>query len=161
MVFVLKNKFISLALFIIIVVVLFRVVDKYNVIHKEKELTQVLVENCRVQDKPCIVNIGDLNLRISFAKNIYYLKPFNIAISAVDDSNINSMQVDFKMKNMDMGVNQFQLKRDIKKPGYWHGKALLPICVTGRADWYSELDVTTKKGRYQIILPILVKQASR
>ena len=161
MLLVLKNKFLSLVLFIIIVVALFMVAGKYYIDDKEKEMTAVLVENCRVQEKPCVVNIDDLKLHVSFAKNIYYLKPFNIAISAVDDSNINSMQLDFKMKNMDMGVNQFQLKRDIKKPGYWHGKALLPICVTGRADWYSELDVTTKKGRYQIILPILVKQASR
>lgn len=161
MLLVLKNKFLSLVLFIIIVVALFMVAGKYYIDDKEKEMTAVLVENCRVQEKPCVVNIDDLKLHVSFAQNIYYLKPFNIVISATDDSDISSIQLDFKMKNMEMGVNRFQLKRDIKKPGHWQGKALLPVCVTGRADWYSELEVTTKKGRYQIILPIVVKQASR
>ena len=159
--FILKNKFVILVFLIIIIVSLFIAADKYNFYHKEKELPQVLVENCLVQDKPCVANIDDLKLRISFAKNIYYLKPFDISISTSNASEPTSISVDFKMKNMDMGVNRFQLKRDANKSDLWQGKALLPICVTGRADWYSELEVTTKKGRYQIILPILVKQPPR
>jgi len=158
--FIVKNKFPILGS-LITIIALFIVVDKYNFDRKEKELTQVLVENCQVQDEPCVANIGELELSISFVKNIYYLKPFDISISTSNASELISISVDFKMKNMDMGVNRFQLKRDANKAELWQGKALLPICVTGRADWYSELEVTTKKGRYQIILPILVKQPPR
>jgi len=159
--FFLKKNFLTLVFFITIIVALFIVADKYLIDIKEKELTQVFVENCQVQDNPCVVNIDDLKINVSFEKNIYYLKPFNMSISTLNASDLTSIYVDFKMKNMDMGVNRFQLKRDIQKFGYWQGIALLPICVTGRADWYSELEVTTKKGRYQIILPIFVRQPPR
>lgn len=159
--FVLKNKLLTIIFFVTIFVVLFIVANKYSGDNIEKEPTQVSVEHCQVQEQPCVVNINDLELNIYFEKNIYYLKPFNIAISSINDSDLISVYVDFKMKNMNMGVNRFQLKRDVNKPENWQGKALLPICVTGRADWYSELEVTTKKGRYQISLPIFVKQPSR
>jgi len=159
--FALKNKLLIFVLFITIISTLFVVADKYNVDNAEKELIQVFFENCQVQDNPCVVTVDDLKIYISFEKNIYYLKPFNISISTLNTSDLTSIYVDFKMKNMDMGVNRFQLKRDPQKSGYWQGIALLPICVTGRADWYSELEVTTKKGRYQIILPIFVKQPAR
>ena len=61
------------------------------------------------------------------------------------------------MNNMNMGVNRFLLKRDNKS--IWKGKALLPICVTGRADWLSEIEILTTKNKYIISIPILVKKS--
>ena len=65
------------------------------------------------------------------------------------------------MKNMNMGVNRFKLikpsSKNIKK--LWTGKALLPVCITGRADWFAELELISKKKKYMISFPISVKQA--
>ena len=61
-----------------------------------------------------------------------------------------------------MGVNRFLLKKTNfrNEKQKWQGKALLPICVTGRADWVSELEVVTQKSKYVFSFPIFVKQAS-
>ena len=63
---------------------------------------------------------------------------------------------------MNMGVNRFSLRKaEIKNQKQkWQGKALLPVCVTGRADWLAELEVVTNQSKYIIAIPLSVKQAS-
>jgi len=95
-------------------------------------------------------------------KNIYYLKKFNVDIwvESKKNTNIESIHIDFKMKNMNMGVNHFilnKIKSENKKQK-WQGKMLLPVCVTRRADWFSELAVITKQKKYILEFPILVKK---
>lgn len=134
----------------------------------EKSITKVTLKNCDIQKAACLFSAENIILEISMDKDIYYLKPFNLSVkrlfnnsSSKDNSNIESIAVDFKMKNMNMGVNRFQLKKvKLKNDDYaWKGKALLPICVTGRADWVSELDILTTDSHYRLIFPVLVKQA--
>ena len=95
-------------------------------------------------------------------KDIYYLKRFSVLVENNEPHNIKSMKISFKMKDMDMGNNQFTLNKVklINKKKSWKGDALLPICVTGRADWFSELEIITKENKYIIEFPIFVKKAS-
>lgn len=106
--------------------------------------------------------MNEHNLEVSMDKNIYYLKKFNINIFIEnnDHFHVESINVSFNMKNMNMGSNRFNLKKAISENNkeYWKGTALLPICVTGRADWFSELEVVTKQNKYIIEFPILVKK---
>lgn len=137
--------------------------------HDEKGITSISLKNCDIQKTVCTFNTPNLTLEISMDQDIYYLKPFNLSVkrsftknSGKDSSEIESIFVDFKMTNMNMGVNRFQLtKMNFKNDVYtWKGKALLPVCITGRADWVSELDILMKDSHYRLTFPILVKQAA-
>ncbi|MCK5385899.1 MAG: hypothetical protein KAJ39_01855 [Gammaproteobacteria bacterium] len=128
----------------------------------DRPLIKISVGNCNVQQKKCKVELEEFNIEISMDKSIYYLKKFNVDVwvESKQATNIESIQVDFKMKNMNMGVNHFilnKIKSENKKQN-WQGNALLPVCVTGRADWFSELTVITKQNKYILEFSILVKK---
>jgi len=136
----------------------------------EKPITIITLENCEIQKEICRFNVQGISLEISMDQDIYYLKPFNVSLKRVltskpenNSSDIESVFIDFKMKNMNMGINRFQLKKVKSKSDdiAWEGVALLPVCVAGRADWVSELDILTIDSHYRFIFPIIVKQANR
>lgn len=148
------------------IVAVFIVIIFLNVIqigeNNDRPPIKISVVNCNVQQKICKIELEEFNIEISMDKNIYYLKKFNVNIwvESKEVTNIESIQIDFKMKNMNMGVNHFilnKIKSDNKKQN-WQGSALLPVCVTGRADWFSELNIVTKQNKYIIEFPILVKK---
>ena len=153
---ILNNKtfIIPFILLIFITIIVFN-----NFINVDEEnITEIITSQCEAQNRTCIVTVDDLKIKVLFEKNIYYLKPFSLSLwtESHGDLKVKSVSVDFKMKNMNMGVNRFKLKRN--KLAHWQGKALLPICVTGRADWFSEIDILTSKGRYRFIFPIIVQK---
>ena len=119
---------------------------------------------CKPQKQVCKTATEDFNIEISLNENIFYLKPFNVSVhtEAKTIFDIESVQIDFKMKGMNMGVNRFMLtQKDINdKKQEWKGKALLPICVAGRAGWFAELEIVTKQKKYLLSIPVDVKQAS-
>ena len=128
-----------------------------------KELTVIkkTVDNCEPQKQVCNVELGGLNVRILFDENVFYLKPFNVTVWTEGNTDVESVYVDFKMKNMNMGVNRFLLTgidRKNKKQN-WKGKALLPICVARRADWISELEIVINAKKYILAFPVIVKKA--
>jgi hypothetical protein len=130
----------------------------------EKKIINVPTGNCHAQKQLCTVTSDDFKIGISFDKNIYYLKKFNVSVwtENKESADIESIQIDFKMKNMNMGVNRFMLEKinSENKRQQWQGKALLPICVTGRADWFAELEVVTKQSKFILTLPLFVQRSS-
>lgn len=149
-----------------IIVSVFIVITALNVIqtgeNNDRPPIKISVGNCNVQQNICKVELEKFNIEISMDKSIYYLKKFNVDVwvESKQDTNIESIQIDFKMKDMNMGVNHFilnKMKSENKKQN-WQGNALLPVCVTGRADWFSELTIITKQNKYIIEFPILVKR---
>ncbi len=128
----------------------------------DRELTvvKILSENCKPQKKVCNVELSGLNIRILFDEDVFYLKPFNVTVWTEGNAAVKSVHIDFKMKNMNMGVNRFLLTEVGNKKQSWQGKALLPICVTGRADWFSELEIVIGKKKYILTFPLIVKQAT-
>jgi len=113
------------------------------------------------QEKTCNVKLNDAEVSVSFEKDIFYLKPFKVSLFS--SNKFDAVYIDFKMRNMDMGVNRFLLSTTDQKNNKqnWQGKALLPICVTGRADWYSELEIIIGAKKYIVSFPLTVKQAAR
>lgn len=147
------------------IVSVFIIIAGLNAIHTEdnNKLSSIKVSigDCNVQQKQCKAELKEFDIEISMDKNIFYLKKFNVDVWAENkgSTNIESIQVDFKMKNMNMGINHFilnKIKSENKKQN-WKGSALLPVCVTGRADWFSELTISTKQNKYILEFPILVK----
>lgn len=136
---------------------------KSNIETPPLSITHIVVENCNPQKQACAVEFENVKLEILLDKNIYYLKPFNISVTSdlKKHSKIENIRIEFKMKNMDMGVNRFELKGRIgKNHSLWESKALLPICVTGRADWSAELEVVTEKSKYRLSFPFLVQKVT-
>ena len=153
----------KIVFFIILIAAIFIFIQSNSKVDniKEKIIINIPTEKCTVGSKVCIIETGELKIKISLDENIYYLKPFNVSVIDEDrvNSKLESVQVNFKMSNMNMGINRFRLKNTILKNNaqIWQGKALLPICVTGRADWISEFELETKNKKYSIKLPIQVK----
>lgn len=160
----LNTKLIFSLLIIFIITVVF--VKKFNGVSDkiERKVIAVPISNCNPQKTICKMKLDKLNMEVSFDKNIFYLKPFNISIKTdkKEHIDIDFIQIDFKMKGMDMGLNRFKLRKASSEDNkqVWRGTALLPVCVTRRADWYSELEVVTKESKYVFTFPIVVKQAA-
>lgn len=155
-----RNVIVTLLIITTMVLVFSQYLDSENE-DKQRTVINVSIENCTAQ-QVCLVNSDEFNIKILFDKNIYYLKPFEVIILTKSkvDIEIKSIQIDFKMKGMNMGVNRFKLSNVNSENNNlkWVGKALLPICVTGRADWFAELEVVTKLNKYIYSVPVLVKQ---
>lgn len=151
-------------MFFLTLIVIVALYFKLSDVKSEKKLIKVPSETCNAQQQICKFEVDNFKLELLFDKNIFYLKKFNVSawVEKNKDLNIESIQVEFKMKNMNMGINRFILTKTITKneKQNWQGKALLPVCITGRADWISALEVTTNKNRYIFSIPIGVKRES-
>lgn len=155
---------------IIPLILLFIIIVTYQFLHWSNQNNKVITKNitikdCEVQKKTCSVNLDGLIAKISFDENIFYLKKFNVSVFVENTNNsiIDSIQLDFKMKGMNMGVNRFKLTETQinNNKSFWRGKALLPVCVTGRADWFSVLEIVFNKQKYIITFPVYVKKSTR
>lgn len=155
------NKRVLLSSSFIIVCIIILII---TLIDKEEDLNSIYVSqnDCDAQKKTCKIKLKNFSVDISIDKNIYYLKKFKVGVSLSKNENISSMHIHFKMKNMNMGKNQFILKNIVSenKKYYWSANALLPICVAGRADWFSELIIVTGNNKFIIEFPILVSNIS-
>ena len=156
-----NNKMIIALFFSLMILVI--VIQDLKWKSEEKELTVIkkYVDNCEPQKQVCNIELGGLNVRILFDENVFYLKPFNVTVWTAGNTDVESVYVDFKMKNMNMGVNRFLLAGigTENKKQRWQGKALLPICVARRADWISELEIIINTKKYILAFPVIVKKA--
>jgi len=147
--------------FFIIILTIYN--SKIHLNEEKKIVNKTFIKKCNAQKNICRVETNEFKIELSFDEKIFYLKPFYVAVVTKNKNNTNveSVQIDFKMKNMDVGVNRFILNKTSIKNNkqVWQGKALLPICVTGRVDWVAELAVITKNNKYIISVPISVKRA--
>ena len=154
-----KNKFVLMLVSILFVVAIIINVFSERA-NKKLKSTYISVEDCNVQEKKCKVNLDKFRIDISADENIFYLKNFDIDVFSKEIINIESIKIYFKMKSMNMGNNHFIFNKVISDNNsqHWQANSLLPICVTGRADWFSELEIVTKSIHYIITFPLLVKK---
>lgn len=149
-------------LFIISIIVLLSLLHKEHSDMDARKVIEIPVENCHPQHQKCEILSGDFKFNLLIDKNVYYLKPFNIHFWSENNTNhnIESILLNFKMQDMDMGINRIRLKKLNTQNGEitWSGKGLLPVCVTGRADWISEVEILTKQNKYTFNIPLLVKR---
>ena len=156
-----KNLIFVLLVIITVALMLIYALNKKNA-GDVRTVIYVPLEKCKSQQPICEAELNELNVKISFEKDIYYLQPFMISVLTENKASIEieSIHVDFKMEGMDLGLNRFRLSKVSynNKKQKWTGKAILPICVTGRADWFSVIEVVTKQNKYLLSVPVLVKQ---
>jgi len=66
------------------------------------------------------------------------LKPFEVR-ATLEGRSADSIKLDFSGVNMDMGFNQVDLKKD--ENGVFIGRAILPVCTTGRMRWQANFSI--------------------
>jgi len=102
----------------------------------------------------------DLALRLGGPVTPLTVFPVELGIEGLDPASIDAVTVTFEMQGMDMGLNRFELG-PVSGPGKkvrYRGKAMLPVCVSGRADWRARVKVATPRGLYEAVFGFSTSQ---
>ncbi len=113
--------------------------------------------DCRPELAPCSVALGDRQIRFFLPKKAFYLQVFPVEISLAGfvGSQPDAVSVRFEMPGMNMADNQVQLSVN---DGRWRGRAMLPVCISGRSDWQAVVDVKVKEKTYRAIFSFVVAE---
>lgn len=96
---------------------------------------------CQPVGVACEATFSDATLQLEFTAPVVVMSPF---IASVDSpADIPEMYVQFRMNNMDMGVQRYRLLN--KGNGLWESEVVLPVCSLARSDWTAILEVQYQK----------------
>lgn len=108
---------------------------------------------CDPQREPCVARGAGGTVTLRFPDGARLMQPFAVEVE-VGGAQVSSVSIDFAMRGMDMGVNEFRL--EAAAHGLWRANALLPVCSTGRADWIATVSAQTSRGPLQAAYPFSV-----
>ncbi len=113
--------------------------------------------DCQPEFAPCSSSLADRQIRFFLPKKAFYLQAFPVEISLAGfaGNQPDSVTVRFEMPGMNMAGNQVQL---FINDGGWRGKAMLPVCTSGRSDWQAVVDVKVKEKIYRAIFSFVVAE---
>ena len=90
----------------------------------------------------CEFKYGQEIFNIEFQGLPSGLVPFDVLVNSktihVDSTQVDSIELSFDMKGMDMGYNVHKLN---KSGSGWNAKVILPICSLARNDWVVNVKV--------------------
>ncbi len=100
---------------------------------------------CNPVGKLCTVSDAGLTITLRLGDSIQPLTafPVQVNLSGEGATTVKKVTVYFTMLNMNMGFNRFDLSQQADKT--WQGKALLPVCSTGRRDWRVTVEAASDK----------------
>lgn len=98
---------------------------------------------CNPVGKVCTASDATSTITLKLGDSIKPLTPFPVLVSLAGKAatRVNKVTIYFTMMNMDMGINSFDLNRQVD--GAWQGQALLPVCSMGRRDWRVTVEVAS------------------
>lgn len=99
-----------------------------------------LLVQCTDLHAGCVATLGGREIEVGARGEIKVLAPFEFWVRA---SGAKRVQASFAMKDMDMGFNLYTLRPG--PDGAFSVRVTLPVCVSGRRDWYVVLDVDGQK----------------
>ena len=111
--------------------------------------------DCDLNKQPCKTAIGNQTIEIEFSRPVNYLEKFNIKAHLTGFEHVETVVVDFNMRDMQMGINRFELNKGSIADS-WQGMAILPVCVSGRKDWLVKVLLKTKKNSYAIMCALVI-----
>jgi hypothetical protein len=88
----------------------------------------------------CIAQVDGRTVTIGVQGELKVLSPFDVWVKA---PSAKAVQASFAMKDMDMGFNLYTLHSDPQ--GVFRARVTLPVCVSGRRDWFMILDIDGRK----------------
>lgn len=110
--------------------------------HSENALLQAPA-GCDPQQRPCLAGDTENGLAFALPESARLMQPFPVQVRVLG-SLAQSVVVDFRMRDMDMGVNRVGLAP--ADGDLWRGTATLPVCVSGRADWLAVVEASSEQG---------------
>lgn len=148
---------------VFIVIVLLAPMLKENNAEQVQVVENVLPQQCTSLKTGCITSIDGMQVVLKFPEDIIYLNsfPIEVTISGSQPFQVQSVKLDFQMLKMNMGINYYQLQQDNRDTSLWKGKAVLPVCVSGRSDWQALLEVKTKYKVYKTVFQFEVKASNQ
>lgn len=108
--------------------------------------------DCDSAQQPCRAHGDDLEISLRLGPPVRPLESFNIELRGELEAAAR-IDVQFLMRGMDMGLNRYRLGRDAD--GVWRGRAVLPVCTTGRSDWYAVIGIEQGGRRWIAELPFV------
>lgn len=94
------------------------------------------VSPCQPVDRKCNAMFSDAVLQFELSSPVV-MTPFIAKI--ITHADVSEIYLQFRMKNMDMGVQRYRLVNDGN--GLWRSEVVLPVCSLGRSDWIATLEV--------------------
>lgn len=114
--------------------------------------------DCDSARHACRAHNDDLEIELRLGPAVRPLETFDIQLHGVRGDLDAQARIDiqFQMRDMDMGLNRYRLDRDAD--GVWRGRAVLPVCTTGRSDWYAVIEIVQEGRRWVAEMPFVVGQ---
>lgn len=114
--------------------------------------------DCDCARQACVARGAELDLELLLGPPVRPMEAFDIRLRSLRgvlgvDAQIS---VEFQMRAMDMGLNRYRLEP--AADGLWQGRAILPVCTTGRSDWVARIDIEQGGRRWTAELPFTVAQ---
>ncbi len=92
------------------------------------------------------------------AKNpVRVLEPFQLIVKPSGAINIETMNVNFTMQGMNMGINSFHFTRSVGN--VWQTEVILPLCTQRRTDWIMDVTINTDKNKQYFLSQSVVVNA--
>ena len=109
--------------------------------------------DCDSARATCVAQAEGLAVELALGPEVRPMTPFQIRLLAAEGplSASAGVELEFQMRAMDMGLNRYRLRRD--EQGIWSGRAILPVCSSGRSDWLAQLDIRDGERRWTAVLP--------
>lgn len=113
---------------------------------------------CDSAQRACAAFGEDLEFELRLGPPVRPMETFEIRLRGLRDTLAADAQitVEFQMRGMDMGLNRYRLER--AADGDWHGRAILPVCTTGRSDWLARVEVAQRGRRWATEMPFEVRR---
>jgi hypothetical protein len=105
----------------------------------------ILMAHCTDLIQGCQVAFGERRVEVRFLSAPTPLKRFEV-VKAPDAEQVAA---DFAMQGMDMGPNHYVLQHTVD--GAWHGKIVLPVCVSGTSNWTMTLELDGVKRQISFV----------
>ena len=111
---------------------------------------------CDSAQRACRARGEDIELELRLGPPVLPMQDFEIQLRSMRGALAADAQVEvqFQMRAMDMGHNRYRLVADAD--GVWRGRAMLPVCSSGRSDWFAQLEISAGDRRWQAELPFTI-----
>lgn len=111
---------------------------------------------CESAKRSCRLLGEGVEFELSLGPLLRTMETFSITVRHVRGDVASNAQVDvqFQMRDMDMGLNHYRLIADVDE--VWRGQAMLPVCSSGRSDWLAQVTITTDGETWQAVVPFVV-----
>lgn len=122
-------------------------------------ISELATNKCSPAGRDCMAVGGGLAVSVRLPAMVPTSRAFRVTATVRKKSaEIESIDVAFHMKGMEMGVNRYLLK---KKGDRWDALVVLPVCTAGRTDWRVQVSIRTGSRVYRAEFPFVTGSKSQ